>query len=108
MQLLALACMLVLLFPVISASDDLHAAQLAVETSGMQKSSKWSSGGRSSSAQVDHHPRSAVLTTTVSVSPGTGVYVATANEALRVGSPLTSRPPQDRAPPIRPYSLSSL
>ena len=43
--LLALVCVLVLLFPVISATDDLHAMQTEMEESGTSKRSARQAGG---------------------------------------------------------------
>jgi len=57
-QLWALVCLLVLLFPVISATDDLYAARAAMEVPGTQKSSKGYWSGRSPVLHPDHpsHP----------------------------------------------------
>jgi hypothetical protein len=101
-QLSALACLLVLLFPVISATDDLYAAQLALETSDTQKSSKGSLSGKSSFPQVNHHARSAALPRTLSLSADVCVGTIAADDALPFCRASISHPPQDRAPPFRP------
>jgi hypothetical protein len=51
--LLALACVLVLLFPVISASDDLHAMRAEVEDSSISKRTVRQTGGDKTSAWVN-------------------------------------------------------
>jgi hypothetical protein len=104
-QLSALACMLVLLFPVISATDDLYAAQLPFETSVTQKSSKGSSSGRSLSPHADRHCPSAVFTRTFSLAAAVRIGVITENDALPVYPNSISQPPQDRAPPAIPFFL---
>jgi hypothetical protein len=98
-QLSALACLLVLLFPVISATDDLYAAQLAIEIPGTQKSSKGFLSGRSAAAHLDHHSRAADLTRIFSLSASVCVGVVAANDALPFCPPSISGSPHDRAPP---------
>jgi hypothetical protein len=51
--LLALGCVLVLLFPVISASDDLHAMQTEMEDSSTSKRTVRQSGSERNSAWVN-------------------------------------------------------
>lgn len=51
--LLALGCMLILLFPVISATDDLHAMRCEVEEPGTNKRAVRQAGGDKSSAAVN-------------------------------------------------------
>ena len=53
-QLCALICTLFLLFPIISASDDLYAARLAVETSDGQKNPNTKVSGKACRCHVDH------------------------------------------------------
>jgi hypothetical protein len=103
-QLSALACMLVLLFPVISATDDFYATQLAVETSVTQKVSKSSLSGRASVLHLNHHSCSAALARTLSLSPGVVVGFIATNDTPLVSPLSVSYPPQDRAPP-RPLFL---
>jgi hypothetical protein len=98
-QLSALVCMLVLLFPVISATDDLNAAQFAFETAVTQKSSKRALSVRSLLPQRDHHTTEAAFTSPLSLAAQVRAGVIAANDALPVCPPLISRPPQDRAPP---------
>jgi hypothetical protein len=98
-QLSTLACILVLLFPVISASDDLYAIQVPFETSGTQKSSRASLSGKFSSPQLNHHARSAALPGTFSPSADVCVGAISADDALPFCPASISHPPQDRAPP---------
>jgi hypothetical protein len=98
-QLSALACMLVLLFPVISATDDLYAAQFAFETAVTQKSSKGALSVRFLLPQRDHHSPAAAFTSPFSVAAQVRVGVIAANDSLPVCPPSISHPPQDRAPP---------
>jgi hypothetical protein len=51
--LLALACTLVLLFPVISASDDLHAMRAEMEDSSVSKRTVRAAGSETNSAWVN-------------------------------------------------------
>lgn len=53
LQSVALACALAVLFPAISATDDLHAAQLAVEASDVARKALRSMNTVSSSSAVD-------------------------------------------------------
>lgn len=53
LQSVALACALAVLFPAISATDDLHAAQLAVEASDVARKALRSMNTVSSSGAVD-------------------------------------------------------
>jgi len=59
--LLALACVLVLLFPVISASDDLHAMRTEIEDSSSGKRAVWHAGSDRASAWVNRLQGSAGL-----------------------------------------------
>jgi len=99
-QLSTLACILVLLFPVISASDDLYAIQVPFETSDTQKSSRAFLSGTSSFPQLNHHARSAALPGTFSPSADVCVGVISAGDALPFCPASISHPPQDRAPPF--------
>jgi hypothetical protein len=98
-QFSTLACILVLLFPVISASDDLYAIQVPFEITGAQKSSRASLSGKSSFPQLNHHARSGALAWTLSQSADVCVDVISADDALPFCPASISHPPQDRAPP---------
>lgn len=100
-QLATLACVLVLLFPVISATDDLYAAQFAFETSVTQKSSKGPLG-RFSTPQFGHYLHPAALTRTTSLSPALCVGLMAVDRPLPDCRASQSRPAQDRAPPSLP------
>ena len=55
--LLSLACMLVILFPVISATDDLHVMRSEMEESPLSKRSvSQKSGDKPSACKCQHHP----------------------------------------------------
>jgi len=56
-QLCALACSLIILFPVVSANDDLYLQQIAIETSDKQKSSTVTFSGKL--ARQCSHPSAA-------------------------------------------------
>src|SRR5580692_6865158 len=101
LQLSALVCVLVLLFPVISATDDLYAAQFAFETSVTQKSSKGPLG-RFSTPQFGHYLHPAALTRTTSLSPALCVGLMAVDRPLPDCRASQSRPAQDRAPPSLP------
>ena len=61
LQLCALGCVLVLLFPVISATDDLHATALAVETSDFSRKMLKSITPTGASAHTWQHAIPAML-----------------------------------------------
>ena len=103
-QLSALVCMLVLLFPVISATDDLYAVQFAFETAVTQKSSKGALSVRSLLPQRDHH-YPAAFTSPFALAAQVRVAVIPANDGSPVCPTSISHPPQGRAPPARPRFL---
>jgi len=105
LQLSALVCVLVLLFPVISATDDFYAAQFAFETAVTQKSSKGALSVRSLLPRRDHHYPTAAFTSAFCLSARVRVAIIPANHGLPVFSLSISHPPQDRAPPARPRFL---
>ena len=70
LQSVALACALAVLFPAISATDDLHAAQLAVEASDVARKALRSMNTVSSSSAVDWlHFLPALLLLAVMMAP---------------------------------------
>ena len=74
--LLALACLLVILFPVISATDDLHAIRAEMEESpGSKRSVGQSSPGKSSPPNSLLHP-ALLVTVKLSFSPESAWYQA--------------------------------
>jgi len=72
--LLALGCALVLLFPVISASDDLHAMRAEMEDSSISKRTVRQAGSDKNSAWVNRlqGPPAAVARATLLVAPEVG------------------------------------
>lgn len=102
LQSVALACALAVLFPAISATDDLHAAQLAVEASDVARKALRSMNTVSSSSAVDWlHFLPALLLLAVMTVPRRRFihsvrefFVATLDAAFL--SSLTSR-----APPVQ-------
>jgi hypothetical protein len=72
--LLALGCVLVLLFPVISASDDLHAMRAEMEDSSISKRTVRQAGSDKTSAWVNRlqGPPSALASTVRLVAPEAG------------------------------------
>ena len=69
--LLALGCMLVILFPVISATDDLCAMRAEMEESPASKRSVGQSSGDKSASSNSRSPLQPVLTVTVNLSVAT-------------------------------------
>jgi hypothetical protein len=74
--LLALACVLVLLFPVISATDDLHAMRAEMEDSATSKRAVRQAGGEKNSAWVNRlqAPPAAVASSGWQALPEVGRY----------------------------------
>lgn len=74
--LLALGCMLILLFPVISATDDLHAMRSEVEESGTNKRTVRQAGNDKNTAWANRLPAPpAAVTGAVSLAtPEAGVH----------------------------------
>jgi hypothetical protein len=98
--LLALGCVLVLLFPVISASDDLHAMRAEMEDSSISKRTVRQAGSEKNSAWVNRlqGPPAAVASGVRLVAPEVGLLEVSVPSV----SPLT-RPcvfHSGRAPPF--------
>ncbi len=97
--LLALACILVLLFPVISATDDLHAMRAEMEESSPGKRSILQAGTERTSGWVSRqHPSPAALTHPPSFAGGEVEPLEAGRES---SSPVAtiSLPVASRAPP---------
>jgi hypothetical protein len=73
--LLALGCVLVLLFPVISASDDLHAMRTEMEDSSISKRTVRQAGSEKNSAWINRlqGPPAAVASAVPLVAPEAGL-----------------------------------
>src|SRR6202140_243535 len=98
-----IGCALVLLFPVISASDDLHAMR-----PGMEESERAFRGVNrcASSGHALHHSAQPVLVSSISLWPSfeqTGTVFSFTPRTLGILPPLA---PSGRAPPERSIGLS--
>jgi hypothetical protein len=96
--LLALGCLLVILFPVISATDDLQAMRAEMEESPTSKRTVGghSSGDKSSPSNSLLQP-ALIVTVKVSLAPESAWYQAPPVLTSIAGSPAVLRP--SRAPP---------
>ena len=95
--LLALACLLVILFPVISATDDLHAMRAEMEESPASKRSVGHSSGDKSSPSHSLLQPALIVAVKVSFAPELAWYQAPPALTSIAGSPVIVRAP--RAPP---------
>ena len=97
--LLALGCVLVLLFPVISATDDLHAMRAEMEESANSKRAVRQAGGERSSAWVNRlqGPPALVASTVEAPSPEVGLLELCVSCLAPLASPSDLR--AGRAPP---------
>jgi hypothetical protein len=98
--LLALACVLVLLFPVISASDDLHAMRAEMEDSSICKRAVRQTGSVKSSASVNRPqgPSAAVASAVRLASPEVRQLEVPDTHVSPLARPCVSR--MGRAPPF--------
>ena len=98
--LLALACALVLLFPVISASDDLHAMQAEMEDSSTNKRTVRLAGSDKNSAWVNRlqGPPAAVANVVRLVAPEVGLLEISATCVSPLAPPSVFH--GGRAPPF--------
>ena len=94
--LLALGCLLVILFPVISATDDLHAMRAEMEESPTSKRSVGHSSGDKSPSNSLIQP-ALILTVKMSLAPELAWYQAPPVLTSIAGSPAVLR--ASRAPP---------
>jgi hypothetical protein len=97
--LLALGCVLVLLFPVISATDDVHAMRAEMEDSPISKRTVRQAGGEKNSAWVNRlqAPPAAVANAGWLAAPEVGrLEVSVVRVSLRAGSGVLHA---GRAPP---------
>ena len=95
--LLALGCLLVILFPVISATDDLHAMRAEMEESPASKRSVGHSSGDKSSPSNSLLQPALIVTVKLSFAPESAWYQVPPALTSIVGSPAIVRAP--RAPP---------
>lgn len=99
-SLLLLACLVVLLFPVISASDDLQAMRPEIEESGMRDSIRCGQGHRLATLIATHGAPLALVGPSVSATPAWqsfGKIVIRESSQVAEGSALM-RP--GRGPPL--------
>jgi hypothetical protein len=98
--LLALGCMLILLFPVISATDDLHAMRCEVEEPGMNKRTVRQAGSDKNPSGVNRlQPPPAAVTSAVSLAaPETGWHKVSVAYLAPTVAPCVCR--FGRAPPF--------
>lgn len=100
LQSIALACALAVLFPAISATDDLHASQLAVEASDVARKLLRSMNTVPSSAAVDWlHFLPALLLLAMAVMPGHKFFSKAAQSGCKQPVAGHSTLLQSRAPP---------
>lgn len=99
-RLLALACALVLLFPVISASDDLHAMRAEMEDSSINKRTVRPAGSERNSAWVNRlqGPPAVVVSVVQLVAPQFGLLEISVNCLSPVARPSVFH--GGRAPPL--------
>jgi len=76
-HLIALACMLALLFPVISATDDLHAMRPEIEDSASNKRLKQAAVGKALGQQITHNPAALLVAAFGVLRPGESSRVVT-------------------------------
>jgi hypothetical protein len=97
--LLALACVLVLLFPVISASDDLHAMRAEMEDSSISKRTVRQAGSDKNSAWVNRlqGPPVALASAVRLVAPEVGRFIVSVAPVSPLNRPCVFR--GGRAPP---------
>ena len=98
--LLALGCLLVLLFPVISASDDLHVMRAEMEDSSISKRTVRQAASEKASGWVNRlqGPAAAVASATALAAPEVQRLEVSSISVAPVASPYTSY--GGRAPPV--------
>jgi hypothetical protein len=98
--LLALGCVLVLLFPVISASDDLHAMRAEMEDSSLSKRTVRQAGSDRNSAWVNRlqGPPATVTTAIRLVTPDVGLLEVSVTCVPPLARPCVFH--AGRAPPV--------
>jgi hypothetical protein len=96
--LLALGCVLVLLFPVISASDDLHAMRAEMEESASKRSVRLASGEKTSTANRLELPPAALANTAAFYVPGIELLGTSNADAFAIAH--TRNANSNRGPPV--------
>jgi hypothetical protein len=102
--LLALGCLLVLLFPVISATDDLHAMRAEMEEPGISKRSVRQTSQDKSSARISglHNPTAILENTSTFALGRVGCHESVTASTCTLATPSILR--AGRAPPIFLFS----
>lgn len=100
--LMSLACALVILFPVVSANDDLNAAPQTIEESGFSKRSLKHGNTHAPGNHFAYPP--AYPVTAQNVPPPSETNLVNKDRAVRVQIPRPLNVRRDRAPP---HSLAS-
>jgi len=94
-----IGCALVLLFPVISASDDLHAMRPEVEES--EKAFRHTGHCAPATHAVAHHSQQLLVTNSVSARPDLAQIGTVANSLLQTHPSFFVPAPAGRAPPFQ-------
>lgn len=100
--LLALGCVLILLFPVISATDDVHAMRCEVEEPGTNKRAVRAGGGEKNSSGVNRLQAPPAM---VASAPGLTATATGRNEILAVALAPVAAPRVLRAGRAPPFSF---
>lgn len=99
-HLIALICVLALLFPVISATDDLHAMRPEIEDAASNRRSVMAATAGNASSHGNFHFPSALPMAVAAILP-LGIVARLANSDQSVGHPITSRfVDTGRGPPV--------
>jgi EamA domain-containing membrane protein RarD len=102
LQVIALACILAVLFPAISATDDLHASQLAVEASDVARKVLRSMNTVSSSGTLDWlHLLPALLLLALAVMPRRKFFTKASQSGRMLPAAGHFSLLESRAPPAR-------
>jgi hypothetical protein len=97
--IVALTCLLTLLFPVVSASDDLHAMRQEMEDSNATKRSLKQAGVDHPSPQSSFSDPPAQLTSAVAIPPSRVLRLCITDRGLSSPNPTVSRVDMLRGPP---------
>lgn len=102
--ILLLSCVLVLLFPVVSATDDLHPMRPELEESSLSKRTLKAPGGeKSQSSLTGLHSSAALLVSFYSICPSCLVFGRISTKQPRQPQPVRVAYSADRAPPSHQF-----
>jgi hypothetical protein len=103
--ILLLGCVLVLLFPVVSATDDMHVMRPELEESSSSKRQVEASGGETShSSPTILHASPALRSRPYSFSPSRLIYGRVVTTPSQLPEPVYLAHRNGRAPPPYPFS----